>query len=305
MKSLKGYILILIATVFWGIAATIAKILFSQNIQPLEIAQTRVTFSAIMMFTYFLLFKREYLKVETKDLFMFLLLGIIGIAGSNFTYYFTIQQTNVATAILMQYMAPLLVFIYAAFSKSESLNLIKLSAAVLSIFGCYLVVGGKDFSFQNISRVGLLSGVASAFCWAFANVYLKIILKRYSVWTALVYSFIGGTIFWLFVNNPAIYFDKYPGMQSWYVFIIFAIISVLIPHTLYFNGLRYITPSRAIITGTFEPIVAIVSSFVLLGDILNFIQLIGAILVLTAIVILQIKKEELQEIKVEKTQYSN
>ncbi len=301
MKSLKGYILILIATVFWGIAATIAKILFEKNIQPLEIAQTRVTFSAILMFGYFLVFKRKYLIVETKDLFMFLLLGIIGIAGSNFTYYFTIQQTNVATAILMQYMAPLLVFVYAAFTKSESLSFIKLSAAILSIFGCYLVVGGKDFSFQNINRIGLLSGIASAFCWAFANVYLKIILKKYSVWTAIVYSFVGGTIFWLFINSPSYYFIKYPEIQSWYVFIIFAVISVLIPHTLYFNGLRYITPSRAIITGTFEPIVAIVSSFILLGDILNLIQLIGAILVLSAILILQIKREELQEIKVEKT----
>lgn len=301
MKSLKGYILILIATVFWGIAATIAKILFEKNIQPLEIAQTRVTFSAILMFGYFLVFKRKYLIVETKDLLMFLLLGIIGIAGSNFTYYFTIQQTNVATAILMQYMAPLLVFVYAAFTKSESLSLIKLSAAILSIFGCYLVVGGKDFSFQNINRIGLLSGIASAFCWAFANVYLKIILKKYSVWTAIVYSFVGGTIFWLFINSPSYYFIKYPEIQSWYVFIIFAVISVLIPHTLYFNGLRYITPSRAIITGTFEPIVAIVSSFILLGDILNLIQLIGAILVLSAILILQIKREELQEIKVEKT----
>lgn len=301
MKYLKGYILILLATIFWGIAATIAKLLFQQNIQPLEIAQTRVTFSALIILTYFLFFKRDYLKVKTRDMFMFLLLGVIGIAGSNFTYYFTIQQTNVATAILMQYMAPLLVFIYAAFTKSESLNFLKMLAALTSITGCYLVVGGKDFSFVNISRIGLLSGVASAFCWAFANVFLKIILKKYSVWTAILFSFIFGSIFWLLINSPANYFHKNYTIENWIVFFVFAIISVLIPHSLYFNGLRFITPSRAIITGTFEPIVAIMSSFILLGDVLNFIQIVGAVLVMTAIVILQIKKEELKEIKLEKT----
>lgn len=292
MKYLKGYILILIAALFWGIAATIAKFLFEFEINPLDLVQTRVTFSAVIMMGYFFLFKRRFLVISLEDIHMFVLLGLIGIAGSNFTYYFTIQNTNVATAILLQYMAPLLVFFYAAISKSESLNFFKLLAGGISIGGCYLVVAGKDFSLITISQLGLLSGIASAFCWAFANVYLKLILKKYSVWTTLAYSFIVASIFWLVINPPWNYIKNDYSGNIWIVFFVFAVISVLIPHTLYFNGLRYITPSRAIITATFEPIVAILSAYFLLQDYLNWIQIIGAVLVISAILILQLKQEE-------------
>ena len=46
-------------------------------------------------------------------------MGIIGGAGSNFTYYFTIAQTNVATAILLQYMAPLGVLSFAVVTHEK------------------------------------------------------------------------------------------------------------------------------------------------------------------------------------------
>lgn len=301
MKSLKGYIFILGGTIFWGVSATFAKFLFAQQLEPLILVQTRITFSAILMLVYFLFFKPKFLKIKKSDFYMFALVGIVGIAMSNFTYYFTIQEISVSTAILIQYMAPLLVIIYAAVTKEESLGWVKITAAAISIGGIYLTVSGKDFSFANISRVGLMTGAASAFCWAFTNVYLRHVLKHYSVWTILVYSFIAGSVFWLFINPPwVLYSANYSG-ETWITFIGFAIISVLIPHTLYFNGLRYITASRAIITGTFEPIVAITTSFILLDAFLTPIQILGAVLVITAIVILQVKKEEIEEVNIEAT----
>lgn len=299
MKSLKGYILILLATIFWGISATIAKFLFTHEIETLILVQTRTTFSALFMLLYFLIFKRRLLHIRLKDFYMFMLVGIIGVAGSNFTYYFTIQQTNVATAILIQYMAPLLVLIYAAVSKDEKLSWVKITAALISISGCYLAVTGKDLSILNINRLGLLTGVASAFCWAFTNVSLRHVLKHYKVWTVLVYSFISATVFWLFFNSPSTIFQQHYSSQTWWTFVGFALISVLIPHSLYFNGLRHIAASRAIITGTFEPIVAIISSYIILNAVLTPIQIVGAVLVITAILILQFKREPTDEIETE------
>ena len=296
MKSLKGYIFILLATIFWGISATIAKFLFTHEIETLILVQTRTTFSALLMLLFFLIFKRHLLYIRLKDFYMFMLVGIIGVAGSNFTYYFTIQQTNVATAILIQYMAPLLVLIYAAVSKEENLSWVKIIAALISISGCYLAVTGKDLSILNLSRLGLLTGVASAFCWAFTNVSLRRVLKHYTVWTVLVYSFISAAVFWLFFNSPSTIFQQHYSAQTWWTFVGFALISVLIPHSLYFNGLRHITASRAIITGTFEPIVAIVTSFLFLNAILTTIQVFGAVLVIIAILFLQMKREPSEEI---------
>src|SRR5712692_4421461 len=195
MKSTRGYVLIVGATLFWGLSAVLAKALFNRQIDPLILVQTRVTLSALTMLVFFALFRRELLVIRPRDLFRFTLLGVIGIAGSNFTYYFTIQQINVSTAILIQYTAPLMVLAYATVSKEEVLSTTKIIAGIASVAGCFLAVGGNKFSFAHISGIGMLSGVGSALFWAFTNVYLRRLLHRYSVWTVLIYSFLAASCF--------------------------------------------------------------------------------------------------------------
>ena len=50
-------------------------------------------------------------------------------------------------------------------------------------------------------------------------------------------------------------------------------------------------PSRAIITSTMEPVVAIASAALVLGELLTSLQVVGAVLVLAAIVLLQVRRE--------------
>lgn len=294
MKYIKGYLFILGATTFWGIAATIAKYLFNQNTDPLILVQTRMTFSFLIIILIFIVKNPQMIKIRIKDIYMFALLGIVGGAGSNFTYYFTIAQTNVASAILLQYLAPLLVLTYSTLAGEEHVTIPKFLAGIVSLIGCYIAVAGNDFSIININQLGLLTGIGSAFCWGFANVLLRRLLKKYNMWTCLIYSFMFASIFWIVINPPwKILSAGYSG-NSWLMFFGFAIISVLIPHSLYFSGMRYLTASRAIITATFEPIVAIITAFIFLNEILNLIQIFGALLVITAIALLQIKHEEIQ-----------
>ena len=297
MRRLKGYLLILGAAVFWGVSATLAKFLFTQNVDTLVLVQMRMTLSGLPIVVVFLLLRRDLLRVKVRDLYRFALLGIIGGAGSNFTYYYTIRATNVATAILLQYLAPLLVLGYAAVSREEELSISKILAGVISLIGCFLAVGGERMSLGAISQLGLLSGFASAFCWAFTNVWLRRLLKDYRVWTVLVYSFMFASLFWLLFNSPADIMAYHFSAETCGMFFGFALISILIPHSFYFAGVQYLTASRAIITATFEPVVAIVSAYIFLRETLSPVQICGALLVIAAIGVLQLKREEMPELR--------
>jgi drug/metabolite transporter (DMT)-like permease len=293
MKRLKGTLFILGGTAFWGLSATIAKLLFTQTagIGPLVLVQMRMTVSCVVLFAVIAVFRRELLHVEAKDLHRFAMLGILGVAGSNFTYYFAIRETSVATAILLQYLAPLLVLAYGALSGEEGVGAVKVVAAAVSLAGCFLAVGGRGLSPGSGSTIGILSGFGAAFCWSFSNIYFRRLIRRYSVWTILVYAFIAASLFWLVVNPPwKIVEAHYPG-ATWGTFVVFAVVSILIPHSLYFNGLRYLTASQAIITATFEPVVAIVSAYIILAETLSAVQGLGAVLVIAAIVLLQLAGE--------------
>ena len=291
MKSIRGYLFVIGATVFWGFSATIAKFLLTQHVDALVLVQTRISISCLLLLVFFLLFRRDVLRVELKDLYRFALIGVIGVAGSNYAYYFTIQQTNVATAILLQYLAPLIVLGYMAITGEEKLTFIKLLAGIISLAGCFLAVAGKDFSILSINRLGLISGLSAALCWAFTNIKIKYLLHKYSVWTTLIYSFIFASLLFMFLNPPwnLITAGYPPGL--WGMFVLVAVLSILIPHSFYFAGNSLLPASRAVITGTFEPIVAIISAFVFLNETLVPFQIAGAVLVISAIAILQLKQE--------------
>ncbi len=291
MKGFKGYLMVLGAAFFWGSSATGAKFLINHNVDTVVIVQARVTFTTLILLPALFLFRRQALRIHLRDAWRFLLSGILGVAGANFTYYYTIKESTVATGILIQYTAPLLVLAYAVYAREERFTAIKVGAALLSLLGCFLAVGAYDPAVLRITPVGLVTGLASVVCFAFLNVYTRKLLRMFPFWTVTFYSIAGASIFWLVVRPPWTLFPGDGPSLPWGGLFVLAIFSILIPHSLYFNGLRMVVPSRAIITSTMEPIVAITSAAIVLGEGLTGLQCVGAVLVVLAIVLLQVRRE--------------
>ncbi len=291
MKGFKGYLMVLGAAFLWGSSATGAKFLINHNVDTVVIVQARVTFTTLILLPLLYMFRRDALRIRLRDVWRFLLSGILGVAGANFTYYYTIKESTVATGILIQYTAPLLVLAYAVYVGEERFTTIKVAAALLSLFGCFLAVGAYDPRVLRITPVGLVTGLASVVCFAFLNVYTRKLLRMYPFWSVTFYSIAGAAAFWLVVRPPWTLFPGDGPSLPWGGLIVLAIFSILIPHSLYFNGLRMVTPSRAIITSTMEPIVAITSAALILGEGLTGLQSFGAVLVVLAIILLQVRRE--------------
>jgi hypothetical protein len=143
MKSLKGAFSFSAHRCSGGVGHG-RDFFFSRNVDVVILTQTRLTISFLLMAAAFLLFRRDLLVINVRDLYKFFLLGVIGELGSMFTYYFTIEQTNVATAILLQYLAPLFVLAYAAISRTERLTTLKVMLGFS--FAGSLAIAGNDLS---------------------------------------------------------------------------------------------------------------------------------------------------------------
>lgn len=290
MKHLQGYIMVAAAACFWGASATLAKFLLNNRLDTLLLVQTRATFSAIVLGVVLAVTAPHLFKVRAADLWRFALLGIFGLAGANFTYYVTIRESSVATAITIQYTAPLFVMAYEVFANEEQFSGAKLTAAILSLAGCFLAVTGLDLGTMRISSLGIITGVGSIFTFAFLTIFIRHLLAQYSMWTVTFYYIACASMFWLVVAPPV-------GMVSlsghnWTFLFVLAMVSVLIPNALYSAGLRYLVPSRAVITSTLEPVIAIVTASMVLGEVLSPVQSLGAALVIAAIILLQVRREK-------------
>ena len=292
MKTLRGYIYIMIAVVFWGVSATAAKYLFTHNVDTLIIVQTRSSLAFLVLFGYFIITDSSVFKIRVRDLGSLIVLGVIGIATTNFLYYFTVRETTVATAILIQYTAPVMVTLYATVFHEERFTKIKFLALALSMIGCFLAVSGGDVSTIRIQGLGLVTGIGSAVTFSFMIIMSKHILQRYTQWTMLIYAFGFAMLFWLWINTPFDIMAKDYTLREWGIFLLFSICSILIPYSFFAAGLRRVQASRASIVSTLEPITAIVSAYLFINESLNSVQVVGAIVVLIAVSLLEIRREE-------------
>ncbi len=287
MKDLKGYFAISAAALMWGIAATVAKFLFNKNYEPLVLVQMRVTIAFAVMFLFFLFKNRSLLKFKLKDIPHFFIVGILGVAGSNYFYYAAIKETNVSLSILVQYTAPIMVMLYMTFFQKEQLTLSKLTALVLSIGGIFLAIGAYNPEVVRGTAYGITLALLAAVSFSIFNISGKSLTKKYTVWTGLIYLFGSAALFWSFINTPMDIVEAHYSLEDWGVFAMISLISILFPYTLYYYGLHHIQSSKAIIISTLEPVVAIISEWLFLGGTMGSIQIFGAACVIAAIVILQ------------------
>ncbi len=296
MNSLRGYSYIMLATVFWGFSATVAKFLFTHNVDTLIIVQTRSTLAFLVLAFILLLTNRSAFRIQIKDLSKFILVGVIGIAYTNFSYYYTVKVSTVATAILIQYIAPVFIMIYMVMKKEEHFTVEKCVALIFSLGGCFLAVSGGHWSAIQLHGWGIVTGITSAFSFTIMIIAGKHVMKQYSLWTMLVYGFGIAALFWLFINPPAKIFSQGYTSGDWWIFFFFAMGSILIPYSLFNAGLHIIEASRASIIGTLEPVVAILSAYFIIGEGLSTAQIVGACCVIAAIIVLEIWREEKAEL---------
>jgi drug/metabolite transporter (DMT)-like permease len=287
----SGYLYILIGTTLWGISSVVAKSLFVIGLPPAELVQIRLTLATLTLLLILLIFDRHRIVISLKDLPYFLVLGFVGVAGVQFTYYYTISKIHVGPAVLMQYLSPVWIAFYAFILQKEPLTKRKIAALLLALLGCYFTVGAYRLDLLRLNRIGMVSGLISSLFFSFYTLYGEKGLKKYVPWTLLLYGFGFGAVFYWILISPMKMITEGYSLKIWMAFLYIAIFSTLIPFGLYFKGIERIRATRASITATWEPVVAGITAYFILGEVLSPLQVVGGFGVLAAIVLLQMAQE--------------
>ncbi|MGB9627051.1 MAG: EamA family transporter [Thermodesulfobacteriota bacterium] len=294
MRKVKfwGYLYILIGSTLWGVSSVVAKSLFNVGLLPAELVLVRLILSTLTLLFFLLFFSSKRLFISVKDLSYFLILGLIGVAGMQYAYYFTISKIQVAPAILLQYLSLIWVSIYSYLFQKEPFSKGKIASLLLALLGCYLVVGGYQINLLRLNRIGIISGLIGSLFFAFYMLFGEKGLKKYDPWTLILYGFgFAALLFSIFISPIKIIKDGHP-LKVWLAFIYISIFSTLIPFGLYLKGVECIRATRASITATWEPVVAGLMAYSVLGEVLSPLQVLGGIGVMIAIVILQMAREK-------------
>lgn len=288
----KGYLYVIVAALLWALSGTAGKYLFKSGLTPYELVQIRLTLSTVILSVYFFLRKPALLSIKINDIPYFAVLGMFGMGMVQFTYFYAISKIPVASAILLEYLAPSFIAVYSIVFLRERLRIFTIVALIGATIGCYMVVGAYNLSLLSMHKNGVIAGIGSALSFAWYSLYGERGMRRYNPWTVLFYALLFAGMLWNILYPPFKSFERHFSLTEWMLVFYIIILGTVVPFGLYFEGINLIRSSRASITATLEPIAAALISWIFLGESLELPQIIGGILVISSVVTLQLRSEE-------------
>ena len=288
--KLRGMLLASLASSLWAISGISGEILFKQfNFSSDWLVSTRTLMSGILLFMIVVFIEKKSILRPLKnkwDSLGIILFGAAGMYLVQYTYFKTIELSNVSFATILQFTAPFFIFIYESIKNRKLPSILTVTLLFMTILGVVFIATKGNFSNLSVSLEALLFGLVSAVMIAFYSTYPKKLLKKYGSITVVGWGMIIGSV----ISNIIHPIWKIQGdinTKSIIQVIIVVILGTSIAYLIYIASLNYISSSLAGILTAFEPVLAAVLSVVIFGLKFSIIELIGFVLVFVSIFILE------------------
>ena len=288
--KLRGMLLASLASSLWAISGISGEILFKQfNFSSDWLVSTRTLMSGILLFMIVIFIEKKSILRPLKnkrDSMGIILFGVAGMYLVQYTYFKTIELSNVSFATILQFTAPFFIFIYESIKNRKLPSISTVTLLFMTILGVVFIATKGNFSNLSVSLEALLFGLVSAVMIAFYSTYPKKLLKKYGSITVVGWGMIIGSV----ISNIIHPIWKIQGdinAKSIIQVITVVILGTSIAYLIYIASLNYISSSLAGILTAFEPVLAAILSVVIFGLKFSIIELIGFVLVFVSIFILE------------------
>ena len=288
--KLRGMLLASLASSLWAISGISGEILFKQfNFSSDWLVSTRTLVSGILLFIIVVFIEKKSILRPLKnkwDSMGIILFGVAGMYLVQYTYFKTIELSNVSFATILQFTAPFFIFIYESIKNRKLPSILTVTLLFMTILGVVFIATKGNFSNLSVSLEALLFGLVSAVMIAFYSTYPKKLLKKYGSITVVGWGMIIGSV----ISNIIHPIWKIQGdinAKSIIQVITVVILGTSIAYLIYIASLNYISSSLAGILTAFEPVLAAVLSVVIFGLKFSIIELIGFVLVFVSIFVLE------------------
>lgn len=282
----KGALLVILAGACWGSISIYIKYLDSAGLGTMQISFLRQMMSAIVFGLIILVGNRSRFRIEAKNLWLIMLVGLINGVVFNFLYFYTIVHSRASIAVVLLYTSPVFVMILARLFFKEKITGAKLLALALTVIGCVLVTGVLGEGYKP-PAAAILTGVLTGLAYALNNIITSKAVKSNDPQTVTFYTLLFSFIFLIPFSgmNTLVPLVKSNPMILLVAFILCLVTGVTAQY-LFAAGLNLIESGNAAIYGASEPIVGSLIGILIFHEESNFLKIAGIIMVIAAILII-------------------
>jgi drug/metabolite transporter (DMT)-like permease len=273
----RGDLLALSSAVLFGVSGTVAADAFV-SFAPTQIAQFRSVVAAMVLG--WIAYRRR--QVSTGGhLGVLSLLGLF-LAAVTINFYWAIERLGVGPGVTIQFLGPSLVLIWMRAVQRRRVPLSAWMAALTSLAGTGLIT--RAWEYQSLDPVGVAAGLGAAASLAGYLISGEHLGRRLPGLTVGAYGFAISALI-LLVAAPI----ELPsaGMVGWSQLVWIAIGGTALPFMMSLTALRVADPGRVGVLQSIEPAVGAGSAWIVLGQALTGVQVLGGLVVVASVAVIQ------------------
>jgi len=282
-----AYAALALIAALWGSYPAFAKLALVA-FPPLVLVTLRCSIASIFLGV--LLMRRgwsEFSALRPRDLGPLAFLGFAGIFVSTGATYLALAFTTASNAVLLQPVTPVMVAIGARLYLKERLAPIQWTGVACSAAGVALII--SKGSWRAVTHLDLRPGdfilLAGQIGWTVYTVYGQRVLTRHSPAVATTAAYILGSIMLLPLPLLTASLFPRPDLTSPVAWTVVAYQAILgsVAHVWWYEAVRALGPSRSAIFLNLQPVVGVLLAWVMLGERIGGLALVGGAAVLTGV----------------------
>jgi len=288
----RGYLLVALGAAMFALGGNLARYLLDDEVSALRLSQLRSAGSLVLLVAVLAPWRPQLLRVRRADVPSLAFLGICGLALVHATYYTAIDRLEIGVALVIQYMAPLVLLVWLRFhGRRVAASL--WGAVALSIAGCFLVV--RAYNPGALDGLGVLAAFGATLTFAVYMVGSERAGARYEAVTTLTWAFLFASLFWAVVQPWwGFPFGLIDGPRNLALAAGVVVVGTLLPFICVVAALRHLPAPRVAVAATLEPVLAALFAWFLHDERLALVQILGGVLVLGAVLWVQARRPDLE-----------
>jgi drug/metabolite transporter (DMT)-like permease len=287
------------AAVLWGVNGAVSKTILSTGLSSERLAQVRSLGAAAGLVVILAFTAPGRLRLTWRELPFLLAFGVAGLAFVQWFYFLAIHRLTIGVALLIEYLAPLLVALWARFAYKDPVRRRIWAALGLALAGLALIVnlfGGGT----SLAGDGVAFALAGAVAYATYVLLAEHVVGGRDAVSLLAWGFLFASVFWavlapwwsfpwhLLTRQTSLH-GQLSSVHSpvWLLAASMIAFGTIVPFFLLVSALRHLSASRVAIVAMLEPVAGALVAWAWLSESLDRLQLTGAAVVLAAIALAQ------------------
>ena len=278
---IKGYVLAAISAITFGLIPLFILPLKKSEFS-LDVTLFYRFFIGAVALSFVLLYQKESLKINFKEFYIYIILALCYGFSADFLFLgYDYLTPGIASTILFTY--PVLVAIILMLFFKEKLSKASILSLIITFVGIVLLSFKENSA--EINLIGLGVCLFSGLCYALYIIIVNKSKLNVSGLKVTFYSLLFTSFYYLIksTHNEESIIIQDP--ETLINLTLFSLITTVVSVSALVYAIKYIGSTQTSIMGALEPVVAIIVSVTLFGELITLNLILGVILIIFGVLI--------------------